>query len=165
MSAVSIRTYAEPQDTVAVQALIGEVQDHEAAVETTRRPWAESRAEYWPWLKAQMANRGTMLVAEQAGKLVGFCACWVVEDKYLGLKPSEWVKGNVGDLIVTKAARGQGVAVELMKAAENYFRHIGIKIVKLSALSKNTDAHKFYETYGMKPYLVTYRKELAEAAE
>ncbi len=59
---------------------------------------------------------------------------------------------NLHDIVVTKDARGKGIATAMMAFAEQLARERGCCKLTLEVLSGNTPAYKAYEQFGFAPY-------------
>jgi GNAT superfamily N-acetyltransferase len=95
-------------------------------------------------LRAAIASpRSTVLVADDAGLLVGFCTAYMDLDS-VRFGPRCWVE----DLATDPARRSQGVGTALLDAAKNWARQQGATHLELDSALARTDAHRFYEREG-----------------
>jgi GNAT superfamily N-acetyltransferase len=96
-----------------------------------------------------------VLVAEdEAGVRVGFIHVSEEDDYYEG--PC----GHIGDVVVTREARGRGVGAALLAAAEQWARERGYRLLTLNVFLDNTSARSVYERAGYAPETVRHVKVL-----
>lgn len=99
---------------------------------------------------AQMLNQTSVphitLIAEKSSKSLGFI--YVCEHKD---SISNETCGTVPLLAVTKQAQGMGVGKLLMKAAENWSKHQGYRLLHLEVFANNDKAKGFYKNLGFEP--------------
>ena len=69
-------------------------------------------------------------------------------------------EGEVLELFVSEAFRGQGVATELMAAIEQYFRAKGCDVSGIAVLAQNKRAHRLYAHLGYADRMVYAVKPL-----
>jgi GNAT superfamily N-acetyltransferase len=101
-----------------------------------------------------------VLVAEQAGEVVGFVDLAIRRAAPGGgtmLRRS--VVGFVNELAVEEGCRGNGVGAALMAAAEDWAARAGAEALMLDTGAKNEGAIRFYERLGYRPIGVTLIKE------
>ena len=98
-----------------------------------------------------------VLVAEIAGKIVGYCQNMIVEfppvlvtEKY----------GNVMDMAVTEKYRSQGIGEKFFNEAKKWFREKGLERLEVRVLAANEIATNFWRKMGFKPYLETVYMEI-----
>jgi ribosomal protein S18 acetylase RimI-like enzyme len=108
------------------------------------------------------AQQGVIFVAADANELLGFVVCFVeAEDADdLHVVEAERRFGYISDLYVAAQARRQGVGRALLQAAEDYFKQLGLPVVRLAVLRNNDQARRVYEQAGFRPYEITYEKRL-----
>ncbi len=108
-----------------------------------RRPYYETLLE---------SGRGTLLLAEEEdGRAIGY-AMVAVRGGQATLVTGERV-AELETLSVIGAERGRGVGRALMDAAYDVIRELGATEVMLYVLDGNDGAMRFYERYGLQPYL------------
>jgi GNAT superfamily N-acetyltransferase len=87
-----------------------------------------------------------VLVAEEDGRLLGSVTVIV--------KPNLTYRGTpfalIENVVVTEAARGQGVGALLIRAAIEIAREAGCYRVSLTSNKRRGEAHRFYERLGFK---------------
>lgn len=94
------------------------------------------------------AERRQTLVATYPWKSIHGYAIIYVDDPGLASTDGTMLTGVVYELFVGPAARGAGIGVALMLAAEQWFRERGAQRVKVESFAWNTDAIAFYERRG-----------------
>lgn len=112
-----------------------------------------------PRWESKLATTGDWtrhLVAEQAGKVVGFVGYGACVDPDVPALPTPegtpcggW--GEIWDMYVSEAARGTGVGSALIDAAVDALRHWGYSEVVVWCLHGNVRAEKFYTAKGFIP--------------
>jgi tRNA dimethylallyltransferase len=88
------------------------------------------------WQEALEGDRTSVIVAEGAGKILGFAA---------------WTDGWLDGLYVVPAAWGNGVAARLHDEALRGIAAAGVSTARLWVLEDNTRARRFYERRGWRP--------------
>lgn len=78
-----------------------------------------------------------IFVAEEDGKITGFCVTEITED---GAKPF----GVICDVLVDESSRGAGTGSRLLETALEWLRGRGIGDVYLESGKNNTAAHEFF---------------------
>lgn len=96
-----------------------------------------------------------MLVAESAGQAAGCLFVTTEEDFFTG-RPG----AHVEVVAITTEAEGQGLARQLLEAAENWARGRGYDHVTLNVFVANDRARAVYEHLGYHAETVRYRKTL-----
>ncbi|MCD6495791.1 MAG: GNAT family N-acetyltransferase [Candidatus Aenigmarchaeota archaeon] len=98
-------------------------------------------------------NPNGVRVAEENGHVVGYIWFKVVES-------SVGRFGRIEHLFVKRGYRGQGIAKQLIAAAEEYFRLSGIGKVKLTVTIANDTAVSLYRKLGYVPKRYKMEKDL-----
>jgi GNAT superfamily N-acetyltransferase len=111
---------------------------------TAAESWTCRRARYEEWLAAPDAF---VLVAEQRGQPIGFVLVTTVVG-YQAWASADRV-GEVHDLVVARPSRAAGVGTALMDAVESQLAWLGIREYRVTAITANEDALRFYESRGM----------------
>lgn len=93
--------------------------------------------------EAIAAPRSVILVAEDAGALVGFCSAYL-ELNSVRFGQRCWVE----DLAVEPDRRSQGIGAALMSAVLGWARRAGAVHLELDSGLARGDAHRFYEREG-----------------
>jgi ribosomal protein S18 acetylase RimI-like enzyme len=160
MAAVVIRD-ARTGDREALVALMGELQEVERALEPDRAPGWEIGWSHLAFLLGEVAaTGGFVLVAERAGRVVGFLLALIETDAGTYVRPDLRRHAVVTDLAVTAAERGQGLGVALMAAAEARVRAAGLASIRLALLADNAAAERLYRRLGYRRYEIVMRKRL-----
>lgn len=77
------------------------------------------------------------LVAEENGRIAGYCGLWQCMDE-----------GEVMNVSVDKNMRGQGIAFAMMEELEKEGREMGVTAFTLEVRESNTAAIRLYEKCG-----------------
>ena len=153
--------HAKAEDRPSLVAFMGELQAHEAAIETNRANPTEMAEPHVAALEEWAARaEGGFLVAEMGGAIVGFVIYGIEEEFGYFVQPQYQRRGRISDLYVEASWRERGVGAMLMRAAEDALRAAGAKRAEITTLFENIEARGFYETGGYRPYQVQYAKEL-----
>ena len=146
----------------------GTAADRDFVVETARRFAAFGPP---PWRTAQEVVAGevrclddffdgglqgsTLLVAEEAGRPVGFAFLEHHTDYFTGDR-----HGHLGMIAVTEAAEGRGAGAALLHAAEEWTRAQGYAKLTLNVFEGNARARRAYERDGYLVETLRYVKHL-----
>jgi len=107
--------------------------------------------------------RGFILVAEVAGKAVGFLAAEVAADPHplarIEQKPN--LQGKISSIFVEAGTRNRGVGTALFREAESRFRAMKCDNLQLGVVAGNTDARRFYRGLGFEEFNLKLRKVVA----
>jgi len=108
-------------------------------------------------LKEVKESRADVLVAQRGTELVGF-----IHLAYLTREMYETARNMavIHDMYVKPIYRSLGIGTMLMKEEMKRVKDKGVKQVRLSVLSENVGAVKFYERHGFKVYRYVMRKEI-----
>jgi ribosomal protein S18 acetylase RimI-like enzyme len=104
-------------------------------------------------LRQVRRNHGCLLLAELAGRPVGFVAAHVRPRqaiRELELRPR--VQGFILDLFVVPGERGRGVGTALLRAAERHLARAGCTHVWLDVFAPNRRAQALYESLGYRGF-------------
>ena len=100
-----------------------------------------------------------ILVAEQGNDMIGFSLLFRQYSKNIScLKPQSNV--YIGDLVVTKKFRSQGVGTKLMEASKEYGKVHGAEFIRTQVFPQNEDAIRFYERNGFTEMMKTIECQL-----
>lgn len=158
-SPATIRPYDAAHDREALGACVIEQQDFHRGLESS---WPEGHAivdRYVRYLEDQSAaHDGRILVAEQAGDIVGFIS---VASSTQGESPDDpatyaWIH----DVFVKATHRRRGLARRLMAEAESFARARGARQLRLGVLSSNQSARAMYRELGFREYVNVLSKGL-----
>jgi GNAT superfamily N-acetyltransferase len=147
----------EPQ----VVELVRELQSHEAPM----YKWGKPPEDIGPWYiedtkKWCRENDGTILVAEAAGRLLGYATLLAKCEADGTGDEIAYTYALVADLVVTSLARRQGVGTSLLMHCEELARKKGRSIFRIKVLSANRSAIAAYGRFGFSPHLQTLEKIL-----
>jgi GNAT superfamily N-acetyltransferase len=102
------------------------------------------------------ARNGQVLVAEDAGEILGFVAVHVMPR----FEHDDTI-GRVLALVVDAGARGRGVGHDLMAAADEVARQAGAAFIEVTAAHHRPEARHLYESLGYDATVTAYlRKRL-----
>lgn len=102
------------------------------------------------------ASNGQVLVAEDAGEILGFVAVHVMPR----FEHDDTI-GRVLALVVDAGARGRGVGHDLMGAADEIARQAGAAFIEVTAAHHRPEARHLYESLGYDATVTAYlRKRL-----
>jgi GNAT superfamily N-acetyltransferase len=101
-------------------------------------------------------SNGQVLVAEDAGEILGFVAVHVMPR----FEHDDTI-ARVLALVVDAGARGRGVGHDLMAAADEIARHAGAAFIEVTAAHHRPEARHLYESLGFDATVTAYlRKRL-----
>ena len=110
--------------------------------------WERRRPHYVALLES---GRGHLLIAEEDGRAIGYAMVSMGRGQAT-LATGERV-AELETLSVAEGERGRGVGRALMDAAYAVIDELGATEVMLYVLDGNDDAVRFYERFGLRPYL------------
>jgi ribosomal protein S18 acetylase RimI-like enzyme len=156
---VTIRE-AAANDRPALEACMAELQAFECAIEPNRVEPEAIRGVYIDFLLAQCAKSdGTILVAEQSGRVVGFvCVLCRLDSEELVEK--DRLHAYITDLVVLPPDRSQGIGSQLLSAAERCAQARGATRIEIGVLTANSGAHDLYRKLGYHDREVILQKAL-----
>jgi GNAT superfamily N-acetyltransferase len=168
-----IRPY-RAEDEAWVLACEVDLQEHERAIHDPRLP--QTRLPGLPHTHAYMAmlwdvleaNSGILLVAEdETGACRGLVAGSIVEEPWPTETRDSWRFAYVSDIYIEPAARGTGLAQQLLDALAVHFRTVdpGLTRLRINALAANAIARRAYEKAGFVPYEMMYERALWPAGD
>jgi RimJ/RimL family protein N-acetyltransferase len=132
---------AEPGDAVALIALGNAVAGEPEGWLLSDRAWRSAADERRYLRTLRRDSNGAVLVAEDAGEIVGRLA--VARDPH----PASPHVADLG-LMVAATHRGRGIGSALLAAAEDWARSAGITKLELHVFSHNQPAIRLYEKLG-----------------
>ena len=146
---------ATREDIVAIVRLLADDQLGRSREELSE-PLAESY--YAAWEAINASSRDWLMIAEQAGQLVGTL--------HLTLIPSLTYQGgwraNIEAVHVAAEARNQGIGQQLIEWAVNHAQQYNCVFVQLTTNVQRLDAHRFYQRLGFVPSHVGMKRYLKE---
>jgi GNAT superfamily N-acetyltransferase len=122
-------------------------------------PGAEDPADLGPYraaMRAIVESGGTVLVAEQAGEVVGVCQLIA----FRHLQAHGGLCAEIESVHVHPDHRGRGVGGALMRAAFARAGALGCYRVQLTSNAARPDAHRFYERLGLVPSHIGFKLSL-----
>jgi len=155
-----IREARLPADEPAILSFINGLQDFEASFEPDRRRDPDFAVEHWRDLQHRCAEKhGVMLIAEDAGKAVGWAFAHDEKAELFVVEP-ERRHGFLAELYLMPQARGKGLGRALIQGCEAWARDRGHILLTVGVLAKNPSAIRAYEGAGYAPYGITMRRYL-----
>ncbi len=97
-----------------------------------------------PRTRPTFRGENHLFTARQAGRPVGLCWCVLYD-------PGTGLEGEVAELYVVPAARGRGLATQLLGAAVELFRRRGVTFAAVWTRRGNLPAHRLYAAAGFAP--------------
>jgi ribosomal protein S18 acetylase RimI-like enzyme len=139
---------ASTADRPALEDCMAELQVFERSIESNRVEPEAIRGKYLDDLLCECSkNSGSILVAEQNGRVVGFvCILCRVDSQDIIEKERE--HAYITDLVVLEPYRRAGIGAELMRAAESLAQSHGATRIQVGVLAANSGAHKLYQYLG-----------------
>jgi ribosomal protein S18 acetylase RimI-like enzyme len=160
---VIVREYVAGRDDEALRACIIELQEWERGFEPSM---PEGRAMVDAYVALQLARCGTwdgaILLAQQAaGEIVGYACVWAhVPSDEPDDDPHDY--GYLADLLVRRPHRRKGVGRVLLRAAEEFARTRGARVMRVGVLARNRDARAFYYDHGFGDQQIEMAKPLGD---
>lgn len=174
---------ADPGDAQALSRLVRDLLLYEREIADSRNfinPWAATESEI---LKQLASPEMQFFIAEANGNLVGYLRAViagreapkapgfrkVVEKlarwfyyKVLGKpRPALTIEsGYIAGVYVVPEMRREGIARELVEAAENWFKAVGLGASELHVLFRNEAGRKLWEELGYQPLTLGMRKRI-----
>ena len=144
--AIAIRR-AKEEDAEAIGRILFEVH----AVHHAIRPdlFLEGKRKYDEAEVKALIDRTPVLVAEEAGEVLGYAVCFLEETKGGSMAAHKTL--YLDDLCVDEAFRKRGVGRRLFAAAEALARELNCYDLTLNVWEGNDAARAFYDNLGMKP--------------
>jgi ribosomal protein S18 acetylase RimI-like enzyme len=113
---------------------------------------------YERWFGRELENReAVILAAESEGKIVGYAYGCLEERDWNALRDA---CGALHDILVEPAARGRGIAGQLLEAFCKEMRALEAPRVILMTATANTGAHKLFEKHGFRRTMIEMAREL-----
>lgn len=153
-----IREYTE-DDVSAVKQCIVELQNFHGLIDPHRLESMSIANEYLEkLLKKCSKEQGKILVVEINQTVVGMIAVMIEEEMnmYRRLKRH----AIITDLFILPEYRGRGISKDLLKAAEKYAAHKGLKVIEASVLLNNGKALRSYTRNGFEEMEIILRKKI-----
>ena len=152
---------AEDRDRPDLVRLMADLHRFEADLEENRADDAASAAQHLDFVLSELSRSGgTVLVAERAGRVVGFISYAIDEDPGAFVRPERRRFGMIWDISVEEEARGGGVGRALLEAIEARMQVAGVPEARMFVLAGNARAQRIYEAAGYRPYEIFMSKRL-----
>ena len=120
---------------------------------------AAIRGKYIDYLLAAcQKSDGSILVAEESGRVVGF-ACVLCRVKSEEIVEKEREYAYITDLVVLEPFRKAGIGSELLQRPKHELR-AGATRIRLGVLAANPQAHRLYQKLGYADREVVLEKQL-----
>ena len=117
---------------------------------------------YRRYFGEQLADPGTViLVAERAGRIVGYAYASLVERDWSDLRDA---CGKVHDVYVEEAARGAGAGPALLAEAVRRLEALGAPRVVLMVAARNEQAHALFGRLGFRETMIEMTRETGASA-
>ncbi len=147
-------------DREAVIDLIWELNLYENAITSDRATGRKAAASGLAGNRRRMAEHGgTELVAEVDGKIMGYLLC-IIESAQAYVHERFSRHAYIAELVITEAARGQGLGQALIAGAEDFARASDMRTIYIGVLAGNTPADRLYEHLGYQTYNIERIKRL-----
>lgn len=157
---VTIRPYTE-SDLDSVIAILRDLFASELKLYDRTRAPHEIGGDYVQDLCREIEkSKGTMLVAESDGQVVGYCTLHIHRDTAGDTDEIFYEFSHLGDLGVLASHRGRGIGSQLIEHCEQIVRAAGKKWLRLTVLGANERGRKFYAEHGFEENLVKLEKAL-----
>lgn len=156
---MEIRTF-RPDDGEEVTGCIVELQNYERAIDPRVLAGDAVATWYLDHLLTTCAEQdGTLFVAEDGGRVVGFAAvqCQVPNED---ADEAEYHFGLISDVGVNRSHRGRGIGRALIAACETFAREKDVRWLRIAVLGKNALARGLYERCGFEDRQVVLEKTL-----
>jgi ribosomal protein S18 acetylase RimI-like enzyme len=159
MGEITIRE-AATTDRAALEDCMAELQAYERNLESNRVDPEAIRVKYIDRLLTECGKAdGSILVAEQHGRVVGFvCILCRVESQEIVEQETEYA--YITDLVVLESQRNAGIGTELMRAAETRACSRGATRLRVNVLAANIGAYRLYHKLGYSDREVMLEKRI-----
>lgn len=156
---ITIRDYDPPRDEEGVRTCFVALQDHEHDFAPESPPGAELVDEYMPFMLNRIASlKGKLIVAESAGRIVGFASVVVRQREEPDDMDSYFAE--LTELSVLPEARNRGVGQKLMEFSEEFSRSVGSPSLRIRVDARNSGARRFYKRCGFGESVILFSKRL-----
>jgi len=143
----SIRPY-HPDDLPVLQELTAAAFDGVSIDQGLEREFGTIAGHDWRWRKKRhiaedvaREPEGILVMVTETGEIVGFISTW--SDREGGL-------GHIPNLVVAAPYRGHGLGRQLIAAALDRFRTLGLSHARIETLVQNDIGHGLYESVGFR---------------
>lgn len=155
----SVRDYKSGDEEALLDCVI-ELQDVERQMFSRTAAGSLVAKPYFEYLVGSCrANKGKILVVEQDGRVVGFSAVQIWNNsEQVHEEPYEYA--YISEVIVLEGYRGHGYGSALLKAAEQFAIHRGVRFLRIGALAGNKLARSVYANRGFDEHKVVFEKSI-----
>jgi GNAT superfamily N-acetyltransferase len=136
-----IETLGDPADGGVHRLLVELALDEQAVYDHPQERRAEIAARTGPLLPTFGGENVAFVARDAAGRAVGICWCVLFD-------PGTGLEGEVAELFVEPAARGQGVATALVAEAMRLFQERGVSFASVWTHPGNGPAMAVYRRAG-----------------
>ncbi len=106
---------------------------------------------------ADPAEKAVLVAEDEAGRRLGFVHVETAADFFTRER-----HGHVSTIVVAPDAEGRGVGVELLRAAEQWTRDRGYRLLTLNVFEANDRARRLYRRAGFSIDTIKYVKTIAK---
>jgi GNAT superfamily N-acetyltransferase len=158
---IEIKSFSDA-DSEAFLSLARELQGYETQFYDLMKP----ADEIGPWYlklvqEYSQKEDGTVLIAWENGHAVGYASIFTKVEEDGKSEEIAYTYAYVGDLVVKEAARGRGIARQLLDACEAYARRAERTELRITVLADNKRAHDVYRAFGFDDLHIDMRKKLS----
>jgi ribosomal protein S18 acetylase RimI-like enzyme len=150
---------ATARDLPKIAKLAGELVRQHYDFDAKRFLFIENpEAGYEWWFGKELENKKALIVCALLDrKLVGYA--------YARLEPKDWnslldAHGALHDILVSEAARGQGIGRKLLERVQHELRERGAARIVLHTATKNLAAQKLFAAVGFRKTMIEMTCEL-----
>jgi GNAT superfamily N-acetyltransferase len=158
---IQVREARLPADKPVILEFIMALQRYESSLEPNRRYDLSMAEEYYETL-VERVRRGRIFIADDGGRPIGWTIVYEEETEAF-IRADERRFAYLAELYVVEAARGTGIAYELIDACEAWARDAGYTTMRIDLLARNERAARAYAKAGYAPYCQEVRKRLLPA--
>lgn len=149
---------ARKKDVDEIVELWKYMMDFHGEIHSYFKPSQNGDKNFRVFLKKQIgSSNAVVLVAEDNGKIIGFCLGLIME------YPPVFVhrrKGHINDMVVAENYQKKGVGEELLFNTINWFKQVGIAHVELDVAKGNEIADAFYRKNGFEVIMQRFLRKL-----
>ena len=161
MDSIRIREFEEA-DRPALLALVRDLQATQLALYDRMKPPGDIGDDYLQHLLDECAKfNGSILVAADGDALVGYAVVLTAVSSEDEEDEIDFLYAYVSELMVTQSRRGRGIAAQLLARCDDLARDAGVRWLRVTVLTENTDAARVYEKAGFRSLLTVMEKPLS----
>lgn len=149
---------ATRRDLDRVLGLYMELLAHHAPLDRYYRTRPGTEADWRRFLERLLGDRdAVVLVWEEDGRLLGFCAAQVEEAPGMLV---EAARAEITDLLVRPEARRRGIGRALVEAALAWIRGRGVQRATVQVANRNAEAQGFWRALGWGEFMDVLQRRL-----